>query len=97
MYCKFCDNHYPPFRLTSFRQGEAVEAYKCPQGHIIGKCKRYVLIQQKGQTNVGKDASCDKCSDKLFCLATFQKDDTNASMAKKLGAPHKVLPVNSVF
>ena len=83
MYCKFCNNHYPPFRLASFRQGEAIEAYQCPQGHIIGKCKRYVLIQQKGQTKAGKDAPCRTCSDKAFCLATFQKSDATAYLEKE--------------
>jgi len=73
MYCKFCDNHYPPFRLTPFRQGEVIEAYQCPQGHIIGKCKRYVFIQQKGQTKAGNDIPCTTCPDRAFCIATFQE------------------------
>ncbi|MDD2472200.1 MAG: hypothetical protein PHT28_04710, partial [Dehalococcoidales bacterium] len=44
------------------------------------------MIQQKGQTKAGKDVPCETCSDKPFCLATFQKDDTNESMAKRIVA-----------
>jgi len=72
MYCKFCKNHYPPFKLTSFHEGQCIESYKCPEGHIIGKCKRFVFIQQEGQTTAGKDDVCNTCSDKAFCLTTFQ-------------------------
>jgi hypothetical protein len=52
------------------------------------------LIQQKGQTKAGKDVPCETCSDKRFCLATFQKDATTEHLTKEAGSTPKVLPAD---